>query len=770
MNRNKFLRIGILIGLLVLGYIGMSSNMHSYYLQSPGVLKLAATPMGMLENIILVAISLIGLMGWIKTIFKTEETQNARGRSPWYRIAITAITFYLLSCLLFIYSAHLRVLLDSWLSLFYFAGIVVLFNLARSWNGKLVLQAFNWVDLLFGSVLFLLVHALLDLKLTIPDSIFWKSTYYLLLIFNGLLVILAGYVVASEKRLWNKLTKLTQQRAKYRYLLHAASAILIFIPAWWLFYYDVTSIGSGNILRLEILLVVGLITSICLEQSKEKLVSLPSLMVGILLTGYGFMVASYLSRVTDFPMALGWSEGNRLYDYSLIFGKSLYQYSGELNPNYFSPGRYGLWGLPFLIPGLPIEIHRLWNAFLYCVPGVFLGWLLVRDVKNVYWKAAGALGMQLFLNQGPVYPSLTIALILPALFIKSKIGWRMAAILLASYYAGISRFTWVLVIGAWAGLLDLFLHYPHRQGSWIKRLLPTAGIILLGVIPGMAVSWPEIFKTQADVISSQALLWYRLMPNSTYSLGVLPGLLIAVSFMVFFLAYLGVTKKWKLDIWQLLAVMAVLVGFLVSGLVSSSKIGGGSNLHNMDMFMVSLALLLILAMTYPQQYKKNRFFKSSFWTGIFVISMIIPAWSAMWGGSPLVVPDDAANQKVIAEVQQAIEAAKPDGEILFIDQRQLLTFGNIQNVELIPEYEKKYMMDQAMAGNASYFESFYQDLREKRFSLIINETQKVRYQSSKDDFNEENNAWVKWVAEPFLEYYQPLVTYKDYGFTLYIPK
>ena len=29
---------------------------------------------------------------------------------------------------------------------------------------------------------------------------------------------------------------------------------------------------------------------------------------------------------------------------------------------------------------------------------------------------------------------------------------------------------------------------------------------------------------------------------------------------------------------------------------------------------------------------------------------------------------------------------------------------------------------------------------------------------------------VKWVSEPFLEYYQPLETFKDFNTTIYVPK
>ncbi len=67
------------------------------------------------------------------------------------------------------------------------------------------------------------------------------------------------------------------------------------------------------------------------------------------------VLAERLVLVTDFPFSLGWSEGNRLWDYSLFFARSEVQIAGEFAyPSYLTPGRHGLWGLAFLIPGATI--------------------------------------------------------------------------------------------------------------------------------------------------------------------------------------------------------------------------------------------------------------------------------------------------------------------------------------------------------------------------------------------------------------------------------
>jgi hypothetical protein len=769
-NGSLFRKVFLFLVLMVIEGFGIQTSIRAYLAQ-PAVAGNHVTMIGKIELGIFAAVCLLGLFAWFITFFRSRNPQFARSKINRSRIILVILGVYLVTVVLLVYASSLRILTASWFSPLFFAGMVMLVIWMIEWDGKVHLRPLTTDEMLWGSLFFLMIKALMEFKLAIPGSILWKSAYFGLYAVNCLILIGSLLAIQTGARVWTGFQRFYEFRKKYQAILWLPAVLLICFTGWWFFFHDVTGIGSGLFFRLEALLVVGLITAVLVEKSPDKPAGFPSLAVGVIVTGYAWMVMAYLSQVTNYPLALGWSEGNRLYDYSLIFGKSLYKYTGLLNPNYFSPGRYGLWGLPFLIPGLPVWVHRLWNAILYFVPGVILGWLLVRDVKNVYWKIAGALGVQLFLNQGPVYPSLTIALILPAIFMKSRTGWRVAAIALASLYAGLSRFTWVLVTGAWVGLIDLFLYYPARQGSWYKKLLPTVVFILVGILPGMAVSWPEVFQTQGSTIQSQPLLWYRLFPSATYPLGILLGLLLAAGAALIYVFHLGRIKEQKLDVWQILAVCAVLIGFLGEGLIASTKIGGGSNLHNLDMFLFALVLVFVLLIPTGDEIKPGRSESAVAWNIILAGVIIIPAWSALWGASPLVLPDRKATQNVVTEIQKAVDQVQSQsGQALFMDQRQLLTFGQIKNVTLIPDYEKKYMMDQAMAGNEAYFESFYADLKQKRFGIIISDTLRVNYQNNQNDFNEENNAWVKWVSEPFLEYYQPLETFKDFNTTIYVPK
>jgi hypothetical protein len=133
------------------------------------------------------------------------------------------------------------------------------------------------------------------------------------------------------------------------------------------------------------------------------------------------------------------------------------------------------------------------------------------------------------------------------------------------------------------------------------------------------------------------------------------------------------------------------------------------------------------------------------------------------------LPTEEESQLAIQTIQTEVDKAKQQGEVLFIDQRQLLTFGYIKDVPFVPDYEKKLLMNQALASDAAYFQKFYEDLAAQRFSLVISEPLRTPAQDSSFQFGEENNAWVKWVSIPLLCYYEELDTLKTVKVQLLTP-
>lgn len=140
------------------------------------------------------------------------------------------------------------------------------------------------------------------------------------------------------------------------------------------------------------------------------------------------------------------------------------------------------------------------------------------------------------------------------------------------------------------------------------------------------------------------------------------------------------------------------------------------------------------------------------------------------GPLPETLPSKQDTMKALERIRREVKIAGSSGDILFMDQRQLLTFGYIKDIPLIPEYDKKVLINQAMSEDAQYFQSFYHDLASQRFSLIISNPLHMRIQTDTDDFGEENNAWVKWVSTPVLCYYEPLVTLKKVTVQLLVPR
>jgi len=141
---------------------------------------------------------------------------------------------------------------------------------------------------------------------------------------------------------------------------------------------------------------------------------------------------------------------------------------------------------------------------------------------------------------------------------------------------------------------------------------------------------------------------------------------------------------------------------------------------------------------------------------------------------PNPLPDTLASEtdttKTLESLRRTVAKATQTGDVLFMDQRQLLTFGYIKDVPLIPEYDKKVLINSALSGNALYFAGFYQDLASQRFSLIITSPVNRRLDKTEGHFGEENNAWVKWVTTPLLCYYESLDRLKRVDVELLVPR
>jgi hypothetical protein len=195
----------------------------------------------------------------------------------------------------------------------------------------------------------------------------------------------------------------------------------------------------------------------------------------------------------------------------------------------------------------------------------------------------------------------------------------------------------------------------------------------------------------------------------------------------------------------------------------------------MDMFFVGLVLVAAIAWGSGFAARIANSIKQItlvLWilSGMVLISAFVPLIS----GKPLILPTPERTEFVLNRIQDAVSCARKYGEVLFMDQRQLITFGYMGDLPLVVDYEKKYVMDQALSGNEAYFEKFREDLASGRFSLIVSEREAILYkepdiESIGDSLNEENNAWVTWVTTPLLQSYESVGDFKDAAIELFVP-
>jgi len=382
-------------------------------------------------------------------------------------------------------------------------------------------------------------------------------------------------------------------------------AILLLSPVLLLQYTPWGVVISGFYLRLLLWILVAGFVAIIATRGKKSLVSWPALLSALLVSSALLVAAAAFTNVTDYPFSLGWSEGNRLWDYSLLFGRDRYVYpSGQPLEPFLDIGRELLGGLPFIIPGLNILGARLWLALLGVIPYLLLGWIAFGlPRKQTGLGVMGAFWAFIFVKQGPIHSPLLLCAILVALAWRRPLWLALPLIAFAGYFAQVSRFTWMFAPAMWAGMLE-FSAAQLEQGKvnrrgWLRTLL----VALAGLVGGVLLPavLGQLYLPAGEVSSSgvpftdQPLLWYRLLPNATYGNGILLGLLLAVGPLVALLFYLAATRRWKLNPLQRLAVVAPLMAFLAVGLVVSTKIGGGGDLHNMDMFILGLVFAAAIA-------------------------------------------------------------------------------------------------------------------------------------------------------------------------------
>ncbi|MFZ5910067.1 MAG: hypothetical protein ACOYYU_08645 [Chloroflexota bacterium] len=647
--------------------------------------------------------------------------------------------------------------------------------------------------------------------------------FVLFCLFSWLAAALALWKPAVFGRLPERIIAFRERIGPLRWLVVLA---LLLLPVWFMQYSPWGIVFWWPYVRWVIWIYAALGLAVFFR-SGVRLGSWTTLLVAVLLTTSTYSIAVAFIDVSDYPFSRGWSEGNRMWDYSMLFGRHLYDPPpGRDVYVLIDIGRQFIGGLPFLIPGLTIQAERFWIALTVILPYLLLGLAAFRaDARNRTTWLLLALWAFIFLKQGPIHPPLVMCAFATALAWRSRLWVGLPLIFLTGYFAEESRYTWLFAPGIWIVMLELgsaaLQEGRLRKSAWLRgaalggagavggyfgpsllrwltaawehlRSAPVSAVVETPYPPPVSVAPSVSVALVTSEASSQPLLWYRLFPNATHDTGIVISLLVAIAPLAALLFYLSLTKKWVLNTWQKLTLALPLVAFLVVGLIVSAKIGGGGDLHNLDMFLIGLFFSAVIAWENGGRDWFRGVDAAPLWVkGALVLLVALPgrypisalrgyhfAEQAPWlatltdvGDAKYLemLPAEAEVEEALQAIRREVDAAKSRGEVLFIDQRQLLTFGYVRDVPFVPEYEKKILMNEALSAEAGYFQQFYADLEARRFALIVTEPLKSPIRDSDFQFGEENNAWAAWVVDPLLCYYQPIATFKNVQVQLLVP-
>ncbi len=575
-------------------------------------------------------------------------------------------------------------------------------------------------------------------------------------------------------RLAERLVEGLSRLGQWNYLLFASGWLLTGFLMRFLFAKHFNALSD----RLWILWVAAGLTSLFWIAAK-RISFFWAVSLGMLTGGFLAVLLSYAAKVSAYPFSLGWSEASRYYYASLPFAKQIYGFSIPLSP--LHPSRYFLLSLAYLIPDSPLWFHRLWQVILWIGMNLATGWALSRrlGLRSAALIIGSTLWAFLFLMQGPVYYHLQLC-ILPILlgYHPRRPIQTLLMVILASLWAGLSRVNWFPVPAMLAITLYL-LETPYRNHpnvfAYFARPLVWGAAGLASAFAAQAAYIPLSGNDDPAMFASSftsSLLWHRLLPSATSGWGILPlGVIISLPLLIL-IALHTLRRAAGWHPLRLLGLGAIGLTLLTGGLVVSTKIGGGSNLHNLDAYFVALMLIgayFITGKAIPDQPPQAATPLRP--TVLLVLILSLPVvWSLVEFSQP--APKDLQQAQVtLNTLNQLVSQAAQRGEVLFISQRHLLTFGYVKDVPLVADYELLLLSEASLSNNRALLERFYSDLQSRRFSMILVDRLNPSLQRPKmDAFAEENNLWVDRIAFPILEHYGEEAYFGEQNLQVLVPK
>lgn len=541
--------------------------------------------------------------------------------------------------------------------------------------------------------------------------------------------------------------------------------------------YFIRVLGSASGARYLLLILFSLVGMWGLKMLRVQTPWMTALIIIVICQSVVQLVLFYLTQVTDYPFAMGWSETSRYYFPSLFLSEKVY--GQKFAWPVLHPTLHLLLAPPYLFTA-PLWFHRFWQvAIRFVLIGLMVPPLSKRiSIENRSLRWIVGLWMFLFLFMGPIYLHLTVPVIIVLWGFSTHDERRTwVAVLLASVWAGWSRVNWYPVPGMIAAVLYLLEEPIDGKRLWnylIKPLLWfVLGTIIAFVSQRIYIALSGIDSTLFYSSLSSDLLWDRLWPNASYSLGLIPAVLLAS--LPMWLVMYWVLRVEKKETWhpvRLLLIFAVLFVLLVGGLLVSLKIGGGVDLHNFDAYFCVLLIVFAYLVFARYRLEDGELAPKVILPWVLVLAIIImPAWSYLQSNIAFKTYDPKETRAVLQSLQSYVDDVNArGGQILFITQRQLISMHMLKNVTLVPDYEREDLMEMAMSNNTKYLGKFRTDMESQRFALIVVDPLNFNVISRNRSFADENNVWVRRVMKQILCNYRQEAIFAEDEIALYVPQ
>ena len=506
-----------------------------------------------------------------------------------------------------------------------------------------------------------------------------------------------------------------------------------------------------------------------------------ALMITILAQACLLRVALYLPDISKYPFAMGWSETSRFYYPALFISQPVFgqTYSWPI----LHPSLHFLLIPPYLFSA-PLWFHRFWQVAIRFLLVGLISPALVKRLK-ISGSHQWLIGMWIFLTlfSLPLYLHLAVPVFVLLWGFSTKVSLARRSwfwLVVASIWAGLSRVNWYPLPGLLAAAL-YFLEVPLQKKGWSYLVKPTVWFTVSTAIAFFSMQIYIAFSGVPNPVDfftslSSTKLWDRLLPNASYGLGVLPGIII---FSVpFWLILVSARQRFEKDERLRAAfLLAELLILFVGGLLVSTKIGGGADIHNMDAYVVLLLVISTsLVFGKPEldqagtSSPSNSPTQALHWS-IAALLVLIPAWFSVLGSASFWQYDPVKSQVTLAALQQRVDQVNASGgEILFITQRHLISMYMLTGVKLIPEYEREELMEMAMSQNDAHLQVFRSDLEKHRFAAIVIDPLRYNIVDQQDAMGAENNAWTRYVVKKILCNYKQSEIFPADRIAIYVPQ